>query len=337
MIDIETPRRSANRFTALRTVLAAAALGLVAAPAEAHLLYVSSEKDNKITVLDTVTGQVVEEIATGKRPRGITFSSDYRRLYVCASDSDTVQVYDVEAKKIVENLPSGADPEQFALAPDDRHLVIANENDAVATVVDVATRQVVAQVKVGEEPEGVAVSHDGRFAVVTAETTNMAHWIDLAKGVPTDDIPVDPRPRYARFSLGDDRLWVSSEIGGTVAVIDTATKEIVKKIAFDIRGVAKDKIQPVGLRLTRDGRYAFVALGPANHVAVVDAKTLEVVRYVLVGKRVWHMELTPEEDRLWVTNGVSNDVTEIDVASLTPLRSIRVGRYPWGVAIRPTK
>ena len=85
----------------------------------------------------------------------------------------------------------------------------------------------------------------------------------------------------------------------------------------------------------RAGRRAFVALGPANHVAVVDRETLEVEDYVLVGRRVWHMALTPEEDKLYTTNGVSGDVTVVDVRSLKPLKSIKVGRYPWGVAVLP--
>jgi YVTN family beta-propeller protein len=101
--------------------------------------------------------------------------------------------------------------------------------------------------------------------------------------------------------------------------------------------VARDKIQPVGIQLSKDGKYAFVALGPANHVAVIDAKTYEVLKYILVGKRVWQLAFTPEEDKLFTTNGVSGDVTVIDVATLEALHSVKVGRYPWGVAVLPTQ
>ena len=64
-------------------------------------------------------------------------------------------------------------------------------------------------------------------------------------------------------------------------------------------------------------------------------KTGTVMKYVLVGQRVWHLALTPEEDILFTTNGVSNDVTAVDTKSLRPIKSIKVGRYPWGVAVRP--
>jgi YVTN family beta-propeller protein len=118
-------------------------------------------------------------------------------------------------------------------------------------------------------------------------------------------------------------------------VIDVATREVVRRIGFKIPGVPQDLVQPVGIRLTRDGRTAFVALGPANRVAVVDARTFEVQRYLLVGRRVWHLDLTPDEKLLFTTNGVSNDVSVIDVAAGKVIKSITVGRYPWGVVVRP--
>ena len=82
-----------------------------------------------------------------------------------------------------------------------------------------------------------------------------------------------------------------------------------------------------------EGKTAFVALGPANRVAVVHATTFEVEKYLLVGRRVWHLDLTPDGELLFTTNGLTNDVSVIDVASLEVLRSTPVGRQPWGVAI----
>ena len=114
-----------------------------------------------------------------------------------------------------------------------------------------------------------------------------------------------------------------------------ATQKEKAKIRFAIKGVNDDLIQPVGFEFTPDGKTAFVALGPANHVAAVNADTYEVEDYILVGRRVWHMAFSPDHTKLFTTNGVSGDVTVIDVADREPLKSIKVGRYPWGAAMRP--
>jgi YVTN family beta-propeller protein len=68
---------------------------------------------------------------------------------------------------------------------------------------------------------------------------------------------------------------------------------------------------------------------------VVDAKTWEILDYLLVGRRVWHMAFTPDQKTLISTNGVSGDVSLIDIDSLKVTKSIKVGRYPWGVVVTP--
>jgi PQQ-dependent catabolism-associated beta-propeller protein len=161
----------------------------------------------------------------------------------------------------------------------------------------------------------------------------MAHFIDTATRQIVANVLVDSRPRFAEFKRDGSELWVSAEVGGTVSVIDPVKREVVKKITFPIPGLRSEAIQPVGVRLTRDGKTGFVALGPANRVAVIDGTTHAVRKYILVGQRVWQMAFTPDEKFLLVTNGVSNDVSVIDVATERAIKTIQVGELPWGVTV----
>lgn len=319
----------------LRLTAALLAGTALAAPALAEEIWVTNEKDDTVSVIDVATLEVVRTIEVGERPRGITFSKDYSVVYVCASDSDTVQVIDPETGRVLHDLPSGEDPEQFVLHPNNRHLYIANEDDAITTVVDTETRSVIAQINVGIEPEGMAVNAAGTIAITTSETTNMAHWIDTETQKLFANTLVDSRPRHAEFIKEDAELWVSAEIGGTISVFDTQTQAELAKIDFEVEGIHPDRVQPVGFEFTDDHKTAFVALGPSNHVAVVNAETYEVEDYILVGRRVWHMDFNSDKSLLFTTNGVSGDVTVIDVASREPIKSIKVGRFPWGAALRP--
>jgi PQQ-dependent catabolism-associated beta-propeller protein len=177
------------------------------------------------------------------------------------------------------------------------------------------------------------MSPDGAILVNTSETTNMAHFIDTGTHQIFANVLVDQRPRFAEFTRDGKHLYVSAEIGGTVSVIDVASKEIVHKIEFELPGVPHEAIQPVGVRVTRDGARVFVALGPSNRVAEIDGETWEVRNYFLVGQRVWQLAFTPDEKYLYTTNGISNDVSVIDLESDEVVRSIQVGEQPWGVAI----
>ena len=318
---------------ALYCLVVSAAIGAATLPAHAFRAFVSNEKDNTISVIDTKKLKVIHTMKVGQRPRGIMLAKDDTWLLVCASDDNRVEVYDAKTYEFIKTLPSGPDPELFDLHPSGNPLYIANEDDNIVTVVNIDTGRIEAEVPVGVEPEGMGVSPDGRYVVNTSETTNMAHFIDTETNETIANILVDNRPRVAQFTSDGKLLWVSAEIGGTVTIIDVETKKPIHKITFEIPGVNADAIQPVGIRINKAGTKAFVALGPANRIAVINAKTFEVEKYILVGQRVWNLAFTPDEKLILTTNGTSNDVTAVDVRKERAFKSITVGRYPWGVVV----
>jgi PQQ-dependent catabolism-associated beta-propeller protein len=317
-----------------RRLILAICFGLApAVEAGAYTAYVSNEKGNTISVIDTAAWKVVDTIKVGQRPRGIALTKDQKYVMVAVGDDDTIQMIDTTSHRIVDTLPSGPDPELFIEDPEGKILYVANENDNTVTIIDIARRARLGEVEVGVEPEGMGLSPDGKTLVNTSETTNMAHFIDTASHQVVANVLVDARPRFAQFKDDGTELWVSSEIGGTVSVIDPVKHEVKAKIAFSVPGMRSEAIQPVGINITRNGKTGFVALGPANRVAVIDATTHQVQKYLLVGQRVWHMALTPDEKYLLTTNGVSNDVSVIDVAALKVIDTIQVGELPWGIAV----
>lgn len=325
-----------SRLSTLMPALVTAAIASFGVtPADAYTAYVTNEKDNTVSVIDTDKLEVIKTAKVGQRPRGIVMSNDGKWIIICTSDDNDVKVYDAKTLQYIKSLPSGPDPELLTLHPDGRRLYIANEDDNLVTVVDIQTSKVITEIPVGVEPEGMGMSPDGKVLVNTSETTNMAHFIDTTTHKLFDNVLVDSRPRVAMFNSAQTQLWVSSEVGGTVAVINPADRKIIAKINFSIPGIEQEAIQPVGIRITKDDKIAFVALGPANRVAVIDTKTFKVLKYILVGQRVWQMYFTPDGKLLFTTNGASNDVTAIDVANLKAIKSIKVGRYPWGVVVSP--
>ena len=150
-------------------------------------------------------------------------------------------------------LPSGPDPELFVLSPSGNPLYIANEDDNMVTVVDVeAGTSRSPRFPSAWSRRAWASAPTAKWLVNTSETTNMAHFIDTTTYEITDNVLVDSRPRFAEFTADGKQVWVSAEIGGTVSVIDIATRQVVKTIGFEVPGVTKEAIQPVGVRVTKD-------------------------------------------------------------------------------------
>jgi YVTN family beta-propeller protein len=149
-------------------------------------------------------------------------------------------------------------------------MYISNEDDSLVTVVDVAKKKIINEIKVGVEPEGIATSADDQWIASASETTNMVHWIDKKSQSIVDNTLVDPRPRYLTFTPDSQQLWVSSEMAGTVMILDVHSRQLIKTIHFDIPGVANDKIQPVGIAIDKNRTHAYIALGSANRIAVIN-------------------------------------------------------------------
>src|ERR1035438_1446864 len=139
-----------------------------------YRVYVTNETSGDMTVIDSGTMDVVENIHLGKRPRGIHASPDGKLLYIALSGSpiagpgvdestlpppdknaDGIGVFDISQNKIVRTIEGGSDPENFAVSKDGKWIYVSNEDGSGVSFIDLTAGKLVQTVKTGEEPEGV--------------------------------------------------------------------------------------------------------------------------------------------------------------------------------------
>ena len=364
------------------TLLAASAVSTTWAAGTGYL-FVSSEKDHAVSVLDGESYALVKQIRTAARPRHLRFTPDRSRIYVACGDGDAIDVIDVARLELVDRIGPIGDPEAFEFSPDGETLYISLEDDAMLGILNLRTYfagreekpeltvaevtegggddddddeedgeggeededeegedddngveiEGMSTVEVGEEPEGILVSPDGKTVFVTSEVANMVHVVDTASASIRANIVAGNRPRRFALTSGGDSLWVTNELSGSVSVVDLDTMQVSDTVEFKPRGFRPEDVTPVGITMTGDGQTAFVALGRANHVAVVDVASRDVEDYILVGSRAWNTTLTRDESRLVVANGLSDDISVIDTATRRVVKSVPVGRVPYAVLI----
>jgi PQQ-dependent catabolism-associated beta-propeller protein len=318
---------------ALRTPFIALACAAASAGVLAQgTAYVSSEKDNALTMIDLATMTVKGTVPTCKRGRHVQMMSDGKIMVAC-TDSNAADVIDPATGKSLRRIPLGDEPEAFDLSPDGKTIYVSNEDEGAASFIDAASGKKLQTIKVGKEPEGVKVSADGKTLYVTSEVASMVHVIDTATAKVVKNIKVGKRPRRMAITPDGKELWVTNELDASVSIVSTADHSVVGTLKFEVKGARAEDISPVGIQMTKDGKRAFVSLGKANHVAFVDVPGRKVTNLVLVGKRAWNVTLDKAEARLYVVNGMSDDVTVVDVAGAKALKSIPVGRVPYGLVI----
>jgi YVTN family beta-propeller protein len=319
-------------------------------------VYVSDETGGNVIVVDA-SGEILQRIAVGKRPRGVRLSPDGSQLFVALSGSpisppgvdesklpppdraaDGIGAVDLASHRLVRTYESGQDPETFDVSLDGRTLYVSNEETAEMSVLDLQSGKVTRRVAVGGEPEGVTVRPDGREVYVTCEADNEVFAVDTSSLAVSGRMKVGPRPRAIAFTPDGKTAFVTAETGAAVDVIDTATHKVTGSITIPQSAGTPTAPRPMGALLSADGREVFVSLGRARSVAVLDAASRKFVRTIEdVGERPWGIGMSPDARKLYTANGPSGDVSVIDIVSGKVERRIAVGGSPWGIAVRADK
>src|SRR5215831_2094866 len=63
--------------------------------------YVTNEKSDELSVIDTATDKVIATVKVGQRPRGVTVSPDGKRVYTANGNSNDLSVVDTATNAVV--------------------------------------------------------------------------------------------------------------------------------------------------------------------------------------------------------------------------------------------
>jgi YVTN family beta-propeller protein len=146
-------------------------------------------------------------------------------------------------------------------------------------------------------------------------------------------VVVGTRPGRFAATPDSNELWVSSELSGEVYIIGRENFTIAGKIEFLPPDVRKSDVTPIDLAITKDGKTAYVTLGQAARVAVVDVQTRKVKGYIPIGLRSSGLVMTGDEETLYVADSFSDAIHVLDLKGHKLTGSIPLDRRPSGVVI----
>ena len=135
------------------------------------------------------------------------------------------------------------------------------------------------------------------------------------------NVGIDPVSVIARPNANE--VWVSNHISDTISVIDTdpdsafyhqiiATIQAVDRFSF-----STEFDEPVGIAFSQDGNKAYVALGPANQIAVINAETRVVSK---------HLKINAQDPRALVVRGTRLYVIAFESGNTTQLSGCNPGQ-----------
>jgi YVTN family beta-propeller protein len=244
-----------------------------------------------------------------------------------------------------------SDPNDIATTPDGNYAYVSSSlGVSVIDGADTATPTALSRPLLqGTDCESVAISPDGNYAYVVTGPYSEVTVISGADSADPTVLPVLLQTvggaATVQFTPSGQYAYVANWHAGTVSIIDGANTA-TPTVSSTVLTVGTN---PISIAMTPDGQYAYVYNEGSGTVSVIDnadsadptvsSDTLAVPYAPASGQDPGDLAITPDGQRVYLTNWYGGTVTEIDGAdspspTVSPT-SLTVGEAPSAVAITP--
>jgi len=285
--------------------------------------YITNTGSNNVSVIDTATNKVIDNVDVGTSPSGVAVTPDGAKVYVTNKGSKKISVINTATNKVIDKVDVGTRPSGVAVAPDGTKVYVANEGSSTVSVIGTTKNKVIDNVDVETSPVGVAVNPDGTKVYVTnfgiLPTDGSVSVIDTATNEVTYPVSIS-YPYGVAVSSDGTKMYVTSYYSNTVSVIDTATNKIIDTISVGL--------SPYGVTVSPDGTKVYVANQNSNTLSVIDTTKNKVIGKVDVGTSPVGVAVNPDGTKVYVANQNSDNVSVIDMATNKVTATVNVGKKP---------
>lgn len=247
------------------------------------LLFVSNLGQPEVSIINTTTGQQVENVTTNGGVMAVEAVLEKNRLYVATFESGGIDIYELDSKRFLKTAP----------LPDFEITYWHNLKDNIQEEVTFLTG-------------GWSMDYNpanGMLYVANYNANSIA-VIDTNVDAAVDAIDVPAHPFIAKVDPASNILLVSSMASRDVTLISMVTNEIIDTVTT---GCA-----PWGIDVDSQRNLAYITHRACFHIAVLDIATHEVIDKVPVGSAVQAISIDPSEHMVYVAYMDKNTILKID-------------------------
>jgi len=195
------------------------------------MLYVTTELDKSISIIDPKALKIVGTIPTGQpESHMLAITPDGKRGYTANVGPGTVSVLDMENRKTITVIPVSGEVQRIAVSTDGKLAFTSDQTKPQLVVIDTASNKVKTWVPLPAAGYGTATTPDGRWLVVAVRTANKVAIVDLGAMKVAKLIDVPAAPQEALVRPDGKVAYVSCDASHKVAAIRTSDWTVEKLI-----------------------------------------------------------------------------------------------------------
>lgn len=187
------------------------------------LLYVTTELDQTISIIDPKSLKIVGTVPTGQaESHMLAISADGKRGYTANVGPGTVSVLDLVNKKTVTVIPISKNTQRISVSRDDKWVFTADQTSPRLAVINASTNKVERWVDLPAPGYGTATTPDGRWLVVAVPKANKVAVVDLKTWKVEHTIDVPAAPQETLVQPDGKMAYVSCDKSGQIVAIRTS-------------------------------------------------------------------------------------------------------------------
>ena len=196
------------------------------------MLYVTTELDKTVTIIDPKTLKIVGSIPTGQpESHMLAISHDGRRGYTANVGPGTVSVLDMVARKTLKVIPISSNTQRISISMDDKWVFTADQTSPRMAVIDTATNTVKTWIPMAGVGYGSAPTPDGKWLLVALPDVNKVAVIDLSAMKVARNIDVAAYPQAIAVNPDGKTAYASCMHADKVAEMDLASGKTTRLIS----------------------------------------------------------------------------------------------------------
>ncbi|MDP8224079.1 MAG: bifunctional YncE family protein/alkaline phosphatase family protein [Candidatus Lernaella stagnicola] len=225
-------------------------------------------------------------------------------------------------------------PNDLAISPDGTRLAVPTGRNDVVHIIDTETMTKIQTLPTGQTFSGAVWNAAGDRFWIGGGASQVVYEFEYVEGVAAEVRRIQVYNYPSGLALSPDERWlyVACMHGNRLAVVDL------------LQGVEVDSIPThlyaLDVKITSDGQLGFVSSVGRGLVTAIDLQTREVLTDIEVGKNPEGMDISPDDQTLYVANSDSDTVSVVDIDTFTEIDTwplytgdlVKLGASPVGVA-----
>ncbi|MDQ6706897.1 MAG: YncE family protein [Acidobacteriota bacterium] len=296
-------------------------------------LLVLNKEEGSLAIVDPSSGKIAGRVPTGESPHEVAASADGKLAFVgnygAHTPGNTITIVDIALRKRLRDVDLGPLRRPHGIVAADSKIYFTAEWNKIVGRYDPASGKIDWLLGTGQNTTHmILVSKDANTiftANIGSDDVSVFERASPSAGWNATVIPVGKGPEGIDISPDGKQLWAANSRGGSVSIIDIASRRVIETL--DVRTKRSNR-----LKFTPDGKLALISDLEGGDLVILDVASRKEIKRLPLGRAPEGILIEPGGARAYVAISGDNNVAVIDLKTLEATRRITGFSSPDGMA-----